>query len=159
MKTFTGSFRHGAAYDETPYARLVARHAQCEYLECWPTWQDFRDTLPRIIALMDEPSAGPGVFPQYMVSSLASKHVKVVLGGQGGDEIFADMPVISLDTWRSALKGAIEETENTVRYAATLLPSSPTFPCCVNMWLGWWDKVLLPLQLYQFTTNKILSSI
>ena len=41
------------------------------------------------MSVLDYPIVGPGVFPQYMVNDFASKHVKVLLGGQGGDEIFA----------------------------------------------------------------------
>ncbi|MDQ8039476.1 MAG: asparagine synthase C-terminal domain-containing protein, partial [Rickettsiella sp.] len=44
--------------------------------------------LPKLIYFMDEPAAGPGIIPQYYVAKYAAKHVKVVLGGQGGDELF-----------------------------------------------------------------------
>ncbi len=49
---------------------------------------DFRDNIHDLIWHLDFPVAGPGSFPQYMVSELAAEHVKVVLGGQGGDEMF-----------------------------------------------------------------------
>ena len=52
------------------------------------TAQDFIDNISKVIYHLDTPVAGPGAFPQYMVSKLASKHVKVILGGQGGDELF-----------------------------------------------------------------------
>ncbi len=52
------------------------------------TAQDFQDNIDKVIYHLDYPCAGPGSFPQFMVSQLASQHVKVVLGGQGGDEIF-----------------------------------------------------------------------
>ncbi|HAM22902.1 MAG TPA: hypothetical protein DCQ04_11635, partial [Actinobacteria bacterium] len=50
--------------------------------------QDFIDNIRSIIHHMDVPLAGPGSFPQYMVSQTAAEHRKVVLGGQGGDEMF-----------------------------------------------------------------------
>jgi asparagine synthase (glutamine-hydrolysing) len=49
---------------------------------------DFVDNISKVIWHLDQPTAGPGSFPQYMVSKEAAKHLKVVLGGQGGDEIF-----------------------------------------------------------------------
>jgi asparagine synthase (glutamine-hydrolysing) len=46
------------------------------------------DTFSHLVYILDEPIAGAAVFPQYFVSKLAAENVKVVLGGQGGDEIF-----------------------------------------------------------------------
>ena len=80
--------REGPEFDETAYAREVAHANRAELHEVFPTATEFVDLLPRLIYHMDEPVAGPGLFPQYMVSRLASERVKVVLGGQGGDEIF-----------------------------------------------------------------------
>ena len=48
----------------------------------------FRDHIGEVLYHLDFPVAGPGSFPQFMVSKLAARHLKVVLGGQGGDEIF-----------------------------------------------------------------------
>ena len=56
---------------------------------------------------MDEPAAGPGLFPQYIVSRLAARHVKVCLGGQGGDEIFGGYARYVIAYLEQALKGAI----------------------------------------------------
>ena len=79
--------------------------------EIYPTETEFIDVLPRLIYYMDEPAAGPGLFPQYMVSRLASKEVKVVLGGQGGDEIFGGYTRFVIAYLEQALKGAIFETQ------------------------------------------------
>jgi asparagine synthase (glutamine-hydrolysing) len=126
LKSFSGGFREGSAFDESGYARLVATQKGCEHFEIWPTAQDFCDHLSRIIFFMDEPAAGPGVFPQFMVSKLAAEQVKVVLGGQGGDEIFAGYARYLVAYLEECLKGAIEETENTARYAATLSSIIPS---------------------------------
>lgn len=88
IKTFTGAFNDGQEYDETSYAKKVSRFIKSQYFEIRPTVQNFKQSITRIIYMMDEPVAGPGVFPQYFVSELASRNVRVVLGGQGGDEIF-----------------------------------------------------------------------
>ena len=88
LKTFTGAFPEGPQFDETRYAKIVAEAAGTEYHEVYIQGADLPDILPRLIHYMDEPVAGPGLIPQYYVSQLAARHVKVVLGGQGGDEIF-----------------------------------------------------------------------
>jgi asparagine synthase (glutamine-hydrolysing) len=149
LKSFAGSFREGDAFDETPYARLVAARNGCEHFEIWPTADDFRDVLQQIIYFMDEPAAGPGVFPQFMVSKLASQHVKVVLGGQGGDEIFGGYARYLIGYLEECLKGAIEETEYTAQYAATLssiVPSLPMLQQYIPMLQYFWAEGLFGSQ-------------
>jgi asparagine synthase (glutamine-hydrolysing) len=119
IQTFTGSFADGAAYDETPYARQVAEHIGATHHEVFPVAQDFVDLMPRLIYHMDEPAGGPGVFPQYCVSELASRHVKVVLGGQGGDEIFAGYARYLLAYLEECIRGGIEGTQQNQRYVVT----------------------------------------
>lgn len=128
LKTFTGAFREGKDFDETDHARLVARRTGAHSFEIWPTAQDFVHYLPKIIYHMDEPAAGPGVFPQHMLSGLAAQQVKVVLGGQGGDEIFAGYARYLIGYLEECLKGAIEETQDRERYAATLASLIPNLP-------------------------------
>ncbi|MFX4262063.1 asparagine synthase (glutamine-hydrolyzing) [Pelotomaculum propionicicum] len=149
LKTFTGAFNEGENFDETRYSRLVADKAGAECLEIYPTAEDFIETLPKIIYYMDEPAAGPGVFPQYMVSRLASEHVKVVLGGQGGDEIFAGYARYLVGYLEECLKGAIEETDKRSQYAATLasiIPSMPMLQQYVPMLRNFWSDGLFEPQ-------------
>ena len=58
------------------------------------TEDDFVNDIAKVIYHLDQPVAGPGSFPQYAVSRLAKDHVKVVLGGQGSDEMFGVTPGI-----------------------------------------------------------------
>ena len=84
FKSFSGAFNEGPEFNELEYARIAAKAANSELFEVFPTEQEFIDLLPKLIYHLDEPVAGPGLFPQYIVARLASKHVKVILGGQGG---------------------------------------------------------------------------
>ena len=119
IHTFSGGFREGPQYDETPYARLVAGQIAAEHHEIFPTANDFVETLPRLLYYMDEPAAGPGLFPQYFVSELASRHVKVVLGGQGGDEIFGGYTRYLIAYLEECIKGGIAGTQQEKKYVVT----------------------------------------
>ena len=145
IKTFTGAFADDAAFDETGYAKLVSRAAQTEYFEAYFTAQDFADSIAKIIWHMDEPAAGPGVFPQYLVSKLAAGHVKVVLGGQGGDELFIGYARYLVAYLEECIKGAIEDTAHRSQYVATLetiVPSLPSLEGYVPMLKSFWQAGL-----------------
>lgn len=85
---FSGAFADAPIYSELPYAAAVAEATGAEHHVVQPTAEDFAAQLHRIVWHLDEPAAGPGAFGQYNVAELASRHVTVALGGQGGDEIF-----------------------------------------------------------------------
>lgn len=89
LELFTGAFSEFQGYDESHYAKLVAQHTNFNHHIAYFNANDFEKNICKIIWHMDHPTAGIGVFPQYMLSKLVNQHVKVVLGGQGGDEIFA----------------------------------------------------------------------
>ncbi len=120
LKTFTGAFREGPEFNELEYAQEVARHVGADPHEVFPTEAEFCDLLPKLVYHMDEPVAGPGLFPQFIVSRLAKKHVKVVLGGQGGDEIFGGYARYLVAYVEQALKGAIFETNEEGEHIVSL---------------------------------------
>jgi asparagine synthase (glutamine-hydrolysing) len=74
-------------FDETPYARMVAEQYGTIHRE-ERVQADLINSLPKMIWHMDEPS-DPIAACMFQAARLASKHVKVVLGGDGGDELFA----------------------------------------------------------------------
>ncbi len=120
LQSFTGAFDEGEAFDERRFARLVANDAGAEMHQVVPTERDFVDLLPRLVYQMDEPAAGPGLFPQYMVSRRAAASVKVCLGGQGGDEIFGGYARYLVAYLEQALKGAIFETNEEREHIVSL---------------------------------------
>lgn len=120
LPVFHGRFAEGPEYDESSYAKSVADGIKGLYFEVVPTAQDFVDSLPDLIYALDEPLAGPGLFPQFAVSKLARQHVKVVLGGQGGDEIFGGYARYLVGYLEQAIKGAIFETREEGTHLVTL---------------------------------------
>ena len=89
LVTFTGAVRGDAQSDERPFARAVNAKWGLVGREVEVGHEEFAASFDRILGCLDEPVAGPGVFPQLAVCDLARRHgVKVVLGGQGGDELF-----------------------------------------------------------------------
>ena len=143
IKSFSGAFKEGAEFNELEYARIAAKTANAELFEIFPTEQEFIDLIPNLIYHLDEPVAGPGLFPQYIVSRLASKHVKVILGGQGGDEIFGGYTRYIVAYLEQALKGAIFESNEEAEHIVSLesiLPNLPSLKQYIPMIKSFWRE-------------------
>lgn len=87
VKTFTIAFPGHGAYDEGPYAKLVAKHFQTDHVELVAEPATVK-LLPDLARQYDEPIADSSVVPMYLVSRLVRQHATVALGGDGGDELF-----------------------------------------------------------------------
>jgi len=85
MKTFSFGLPY-QQYDEAPYAKMVAEKYGTEHYEKIIT-PSLVENLPELVWHLDEPS-DPLSVCAYLISKMASEHVKVVLGGDGGDELF-----------------------------------------------------------------------
>ena len=116
---FHGKFSTGPEFDESAYARAVAEHCGMELHEQNFTSRDFIENIHKVIYHLDYPVAGPGSFPQYMISKLAGQHLKVVLGGQGGDEIFGGYVRYLVSYFEQCIKGAIEGTMHSGNFVVT----------------------------------------
>ena len=87
VRTFSIGFEDDT-YNELPYAAAVANHFGTKHhFEVLKS--DHTDLTEQLVAHFDEPFADTSVFPTFLVSKLASREVKVVLSGDGGDELFA----------------------------------------------------------------------
>jgi asparagine synthase (glutamine-hydrolysing) len=116
---FHGKFTEFPGYDESPFAEGVCRQAGIDLRQIEITARDFRENIEKVIYHLDVPVAGPGSFPQYMVSELAASHVKVVLGGQGGDEIFGGYARYLIAYLEQSLKAAIDGTYRNGNFVVT----------------------------------------
>ena len=128
LHCFAGRFAEPPGYDESEYAAILAHDKNTLLHYITPQPQDFADWMPRIIRAMDEPVAGPGVFPQFLVSRLAREHVTVALGGQGGDEVFGGYARYLVAYLEQALRGAIFETHREGAFVLTLASIIPNLP-------------------------------
>jgi asparagine synthase (glutamine-hydrolysing) len=88
VKTFSLGFAIGGAYNELSDARMVAKHLGTEHHELKVEHADLVQTLRTLVYHYDEPFGDAAGFPLYMLSRFAREHVKVVLSGDGGDELF-----------------------------------------------------------------------
>src|SRR6478609_11048 len=79
----------GESVDETAAAGEIAAHLGCKHIVLPLKPGDASDVLPQILSGYDEPFADLAAIPNWHLSRLAAEHVKVVLCGEGGDELFA----------------------------------------------------------------------
>src|SRR4029078_9669996 len=116
---FTRRYPIGPEFDESRSARLLAESCGMPLHEMTITGADFVENIRRVIYHLDYPVAGPGSFSQYMVSGLARQHRKVVLGGQGGDEIFGGYTRYLIAYFEQCIKAAISGTMHNGNFVVT----------------------------------------
>lgn len=117
------------SYDESPYARRVAAICGTKHHEEILTLQRAATLFPEIMQKLDEPLADASIVPTYFLSGLAAKHVKVVLGGDGADELFAGYAAFQAHkvvqnlsflpaSWRDGLRHVVQRLPVSHRYAS-----------------------------------------
>lgn len=133
MIGFTGKFSsHGSDYDESAFARELAAQKGFPLYEQDITAFDFIEHIRATIYHLDYPSAGPGSFPQYMVSHMAAQKRKVVLGGQGGDEVFGGYARYLIAYFEQCIKGAIDGTMQNGNFVVTYESIIPNLASLMN---------------------------
>jgi len=103
-----------SVFDESEHALKVARHLGIETNLTTFNEADVLSHVREALTVLDEPIADPSVIPTYLVSLVASEKVKVVLTGDGGDELFGGYPKYRIHLW-------LEIYDRLPRYARRLL--------------------------------------
>jgi asparagine synthase (glutamine-hydrolysing) len=128
VRTFSVAFAD-RAYSELTYARQVARAIGADAHEILIDDKDFFGALPRLLWHEDEPIAHPSSVPLHFVSALAREHVKVVLTGEGSDELLAGYGKYprSLLNWKAGtLYERMLPAPARAMVASSLVPRLPT---------------------------------
>jgi asparagine synthase (glutamine-hydrolysing) len=123
--TFSVAFADGGNFDERDYARMVSAHIGSRHHEIVISQNDFVDFLPDMVRFSDEPLADLAAVPLYYVSRLAQRHVKVVLSGEGSDEILAGYDMEQLVTRLEQLRKIDQFVpKSLLKFFARILPQS-----------------------------------
>lgn len=93
VESFTIAFEEGS-FDESNYARQVAKQLGTIHNEMVLTSKKAVELVSNVPRILDEPFADSSIIPTYLLSQFAREKVKVVLGGDGGDELLAGYPTV-----------------------------------------------------------------
>jgi asparagine synthase (glutamine-hydrolysing) len=96
LRTFSVGFEE-PEFNELPFARRVAKRFAARHQEIVVRASELGDDLAHLVAFRDEPVAEPTDVALYRLARLAAQSVKVVLAGEGGDELFAGYPKYAAD--------------------------------------------------------------
>jgi asparagine synthase (glutamine-hydrolysing) len=131
VQTFSIGFGEDT-YNELPYAEVVAKHfGTTHHVEVLNP--DYASLAEQLVWQYDEPFADTSIFPTYLVSKVASQKVKVVLSGDGGDELFAGYDTYraeKLDRYYGRLPGAMRS--RVLPKVAKWLPPQPAKKGMIN---------------------------
>ena len=177
IKTFSVAFAEREA-NELEYARLVAKAYKTNHHEIVVSPDQFFDALPRLVWHEDEPLAHPSSVALYFVSHLAAQHVKVVLTGEGSDEMLAGYgryrrtiwnlalgrqynkftPAVARDTIRKRIQGMLPGGRMRQKLMRTFLVLSPELE---SIYFDNFAVFPAPMQQHMFTreTNERIGSI
>src|SRR4051812_15536613 len=103
MKAFSIGFEDGT-FDETSYARMVAKQRGVEHVTGTLSEETLLDIVDAALDRLDEPLADPSFIPTFLLSRLAARHVKVVIGGDGGDELWGGYPTYRAHRYASVYR-------------------------------------------------------
>ena len=123
---FNGRFIDEKGFDESFYAKEMTEKVNGTLFVKDINSSEFLENISKIIYHLDYPVAGIGSFAQFMISKEASKYHKVMLGGQGGDEIFGGYARYLIAYLEQSLKAAIDGTYQNGKYVVdikTIIPN------------------------------------
>jgi asparagine synthase (glutamine-hydrolysing) len=158
VQTFSIGFEDDS-YNELPDSQAVSDYFgtnhHSEILD-----PDITSLAEKLLAHLDEPLADTSILPTFLVSKLASRDVKVVLSGDGGDELFAGYDTYLADQYSRLyewIPGAVRST--TFPTLATLLPPQPTKKGFINKAKRWVEGGALEPNLHHARWMVFLNEV
>jgi asparagine synthase (glutamine-hydrolysing) len=124
VRTFTVTLPNHPRLDESRYARSVAEYLGTEHVEL-PLDQSSADLIRTLAVQYDEPIADSSMIPTYLLAKTVSQHCKVVLGGDGGDELFGGYVAYQTALRRDRLRARLPHSARSLVAAAArrILPT------------------------------------
>lgn len=131
ISTFSMGFRN-SQYDESEHAKALASHIGSNHHHFVFDESNFLDLLPQVVAELDEPIGDQALLPLFWLCKEASRHVKVVMGGEGADEVFAGYGYYSrfssIPTLRDRIRTLIRRKAGSgpLRLINNVMPETPS---------------------------------
>jgi asparagine synthase (glutamine-hydrolysing) len=143
VKTFSIGFED-RTYNELPDAEKVAKHFGTEHYSHF-LQPNIAALAEKLLTHMDEPLADFSIFPTYLVSELAGRHVKVVLSGDGGDELFGGYDTYVAE-WLSRYYQWLPDIlrQKSIPALTNLLPPQSAKKGIINKTKRWVEGAALP---------------
>jgi len=159
VKTFSIGFEE-SSYNELSYARAVADMYGTEHHE-FIIQPDALDLFEKLIHQLDEPLGDFSIFPTYLVSAMARKHVTVCLSGDGGDELFGGYDTYRAHRFASSVYSRIPRVVRTacIEPFAGALPPTSKKKGAVNAFKRFVEGTRLPESLYHARWMVFLSEM
>lgn len=123
IKTFSIAFED-ASFDESDYARMVARQFGTDHHVQTFSPGMMIDTLPKVVDFMDEPFGDASLLPTHLLSAFTRDSVTVALGGDGGDELFCGYETFRADTAARAYRRLPAFVRDAIRDGVQHMPVS-----------------------------------
>jgi asparagine synthase (glutamine-hydrolysing) len=123
IETFSIGFED-TSFDESRYALLASQHIGTKHHEQIMRPTDLLDLIPHLPDILDEPMADASILPTYLLSKFTREYVKVALGGDGGDELFAGYPTYLAHKFARQYERFIAPFHPMLTFLGNLLPVS-----------------------------------
>jgi asparagine synthase (glutamine-hydrolysing) len=104
LNTFCGYYPEGEAFDESAIAEEVSTRIGSAFHKVAITPADYLSVIDKVVYHLEEPTTGSAAFAYYLVSGKAAEHVKVMLTGHGGDELFGGYPAYKVAWFKRRIK-------------------------------------------------------
>src|SRR3990167_5015252 len=137
IKTFSIGF-HEKSFDESKIAMRFSKELRSEHNQFLFDSKECLNLIPNIANLVDEPISDASILPTYFLSNFASKQLKVCLGGDGGDELFAGYQIFPVHKLIGLYNLLPRELKNLILYSANKIPpreSYLSFPFILKQFL------------------------